>query len=71
MDNEQHFSLAVQKVPTSPVDHEMALLAIKQDILIFFKEVVGYNLNIWDFYLTDISKAKEKTEEILARDLNF
>jgi Na+/phosphate symporter len=54
-DDEKNFTLAVQRVQ-SFVDPEMALLAVKQDLLVYFKEVIGYNLNIRDFYLTDVQE---------------
>jgi phosphate:Na+ symporter len=70
-DDQQHFSLAVQKVQLPLPDMEVALLAVKQDLFLYFKEVIGYNLNIRDFYLTDISQAKEDMETIFQRDMNF
>jgi hypothetical protein len=70
-DDEKHFTLAVQRIPTSPMDVELAILAVKQDLLVYFKEVVSYNLNIWDFYVTDVTQSKEEVEKIFQRDMNF
>jgi hypothetical protein len=70
-DDEQHFSLAVQKMQFSSLDPELALLAVKQDLLVYIKEVIGYNLHIWDFYLTDVTQEKCDVEKVLQRDTNF
>lgn len=68
-DKQNNFALAVQKID-HPVDMEVAILAIKQDLLVYFKEVVGYNLNIWDFYLTDVTEEVD-IKKLLLRNLNF
>jgi Na+/phosphate symporter len=68
-DKANAFSFAVQKID-KPVDMEVAILAIKQDLLVYFKEVISYNLNIWDFYLTDVTEEVD-VKKLLLRNLNF
>jgi hypothetical protein len=53
------------------IDPELALLAIKQDLLVYFKRIISYNLNIWDFYLTDISQGQEDMEKLFKREVNL
>jgi len=69
-DRQDIFTLATQKIE-HPVDMEVALLAVKQDLLVYFKKVVGYNLNIWDFYLADVNPEETDIKKMLLRNLNF
>jgi phosphate:Na+ symporter len=69
-DSQQDFPLAIQKLQTLPIDTELAILALKQDLLVYFKETISYNLNIWDFYLTDITQESD-IENLLKRGEYF
>jgi phosphate:Na+ symporter len=71
IDDGLQFSLAIQKIQILPLDVELTLLAVKQDLLLYFKEVIGYNLNIRDFYLTDVSQSQENVENLFQREMNF
>jgi phosphate:Na+ symporter len=70
-DDKQQFPLAIQKIQLLSPDMELALLAVKQDLLLYFKAVIGYNLHIRDFYLTDISQSQDNVEQLFQRDMNF
>ncbi|MDR2541140.1 MAG: hypothetical protein LBD11_05165 [Candidatus Peribacteria bacterium] len=63
--------MAIQRIPMLAIDPELALLAIKQDLLVYFKRIISYNLNIWDFYLTDISQGQEDMEKLFKREVNL
>jgi Na+/phosphate symporter len=69
-DSQQDFPLAIQKLQSSPIDTELAILALKQDVLVYFRETISYNLNIWDFYLTDITQ-EQNIEHLLQRGEYF
>ncbi|MDR0650293.1 MAG: hypothetical protein LBG59_02560 [Candidatus Peribacteria bacterium] len=69
-DTQQDFPLSIQKLQTLPVDTELAILALKQDLLVYFKETISYNLHIWDFYLTDITQESD-IENLLQRGEYF
>lgn len=69
--SEDTISLAIQKIQVDTVAFEVALLAFKQDLLYYFKECVTYNLNTWDFYLTDLSASSETQEKIFNRNVDF
>jgi phosphate:Na+ symporter len=70
-DKKDNFTLAIQRIPPSPLDTEVAILAIKQDVLVYFKQVISYNLNVWDFYLTDITQEQSDIEYLTQRGANF
>jgi phosphate:Na+ symporter len=70
-DRPAKFTLAIQKIQTTPIDPELAILAVKQDLLVYCKEVISYNLNIRDFYLTDITQQQGDIEKIMKRELYF
>jgi Na+/phosphate symporter len=70
-EDEAELTLAIQKIPTESVDPELVLLAIKQDLLVYFKKIISYNLNIWDFYLTDISQGQADMEKLFKREVNL
>ncbi|MBQ7073651.1 hypothetical protein IJM86_01005 [bacterium] len=57
----EHLKLAIQKIE-QPLDTELSILALKQDILLYLKMIIKYNLNIWDFYFTDVKNKDEKSE---------
>ena len=69
-DQEQEKKLSIEKLEP-PIDQEVAFLAIKQDILFYLKNIINYNLNIWDFYLADIKKEEKSDQELLAEDFDF
>lgn len=69
-DSQQNFPLAIQKLQTLPIDTELAILALKQDMLVYFKETISYNLHIWDFYLTDVTQESD-VEHLLQRGEYF
>ena len=63
--------LAIQRIE-QPLDTELSILALKQDILLYLKMIIKYNLNIRDFYLTDIKNKEEKAEqELLLKSGDF
>lgn len=63
--------LAIQRIE-QPLDTELSILALKQDILLYLKMIIKYNLNIRDFYLTDIKNKEEKAEqELLLKNGDF
>ena len=53
------------------LDFELALLAMKQDLLVYFKKVVSYNLHIWDFRLTDVTQVRTELALVLERGQDF
>jgi len=69
-DQEQEKKLSIEKLEP-PIDQEVAFLAIKQDIFFYLKNIINYNLNIWDFYLADIKKEEKSDQELLAEDFDF
>ena len=69
--DEQNFALAVQRVLFPSFDFELALLALKQDLLVYLKKVISYNLHIWDFCLTDLKQQQTDLELILKQGKDF
>ena len=49
-DSKENIQLAVQKIfNVNDLDPTVALLAVKQDMLLLFWNAIKYNLNVWDF----------------------
>ena len=49
-DSKEEIQLAVQKIfNVNDLDPTVALLAVKQDMLLLFWNAIKYNLNVWDF----------------------
>ena len=70
-DSKEEIQLAVQKIfNVDELDPTVALLAVKQDMLLLFRNAIKYNLNVWDFSPMTINKW-ESTEEDLANTLTF
>ena len=70
-DSKEEIQLAVQKIfNVDELDPTVALLAVKQDMLLLFRNAIKYNLNVWDFSPMTINKW-ESTEEDLANTLAF
>ena len=69
--DEQNFSLAIQKIQFPSFDPELALLAMKKDLLIYFKKVVSYNLHIWDFSSEDVMHSKTELALVLQQERDF
>lgn len=70
-DSSEEIQLAVQKIfNVNELDPTVALLAVKQDMLLLFWNAIKYNLNVWDFSPMSI-KAGESTEENIANTLTF
>lgn len=70
-DSKEEVQLAVQKIfNVDELDPTVALLAVKQDMLLLFRNAIKYNLNVWDFSPMTINKW-ESTEEDLANTLTF
>ena len=70
-DSNEEIQLAVQKIlNVDELDPTVALLAVKQDMLLLFRNAIKYNLNVWDFSPMTINKW-ESTEEDLANTLTF
>ena len=70
-DSGEEIQLAVQKIfNVNELDPTVALLAVKQDMLLLFWNAIKYNLNVWDFSPMSI-KAGESTEENIANTLTF
>ena len=70
-DSKEEIQLAVQKIfNVDELDPTVALLAVKQDMLLLFWNAIKYNLNVWDFSPMTINKW-ESTEEDLANTLTF
>ena len=55
-DKQQLFTLAIHQIDHTNIDIEMGIIAIKQDLLIFTKEVIEHNLNIRDLKITKDKK---------------
>ena len=70
-ETKQTIHLAVQKIfNVENLDPSVALLAVKQDMLLLFWNAIKYNLNVWDFSPIWINNW-ETTEENLASTLSF
>lgn len=70
-DSGQEIKLAVQKIfNVEELDPTVAQWAVKQDMLLLFRNAIKYNLNVWDFSPVTISKW-ESTEEDIANTLAF
>ena len=70
-DSKEEVQLAIQKIfNVNDLDPTVALLAVKQDMLLLFWNAIKYNLNVWDFSPMTINKW-ESTEEDLADTLTF
>lgn len=70
-DSKEEIHLAVQKIfNVNDLDPTVALLAVKQDMLLLFWNAIKYNLNVWDFSPVTINKW-ESTEEDVANTLTF
>ena len=70
-DSKEEIHLAVQKIfNVNDLDPTVALLAVKQDMLLLFWNAIKYNLNVWDFSPVSINKW-ESTEEDVANTLTF
>ena len=70
-DSKEEIQLAVQKIfNVNELDPTVALLAVKQDMLLLFRNAIKYNLNVWDFSPMTINKW-ESIEEDLANTLAF
>ncbi len=63
-DKHQRFTLAIHQLDQTHIDIEMGIIAIKQDLLIFTKEVIEHNLSIWDLKIT-------KKREIIDAEKSF
>ena len=56
-DSKEEIQLAVQKIfNVDELDPTVALLAVKQDMLLLFRNAIKYNLNVWDFSPMTINK---------------
>jgi len=56
-DSKEEIQLAVQKIfNVEELDPTIALLAVKQDMLLLFRNAIKYNLNVWDFSPITINK---------------
>ena len=56
-DSKEEIQLAVQKIfNVNELDPTVALLAVKQDMLLLFRNAIKYNLNVWDFSPMTINK---------------
>ena len=56
-DSNEEIQLAVQKIlNVDELDPTVALLAVKQDMLLLFRNAIKYNLNVWDFSPMTINK---------------
>ena len=70
-DSWQEIQLAVQKIfHVEDLDPTVAILAVKQDMLLLFWNAIKYNLNVWDFSPMTIN-TWTSTEEELANTLTF
>ena len=69
-DKEQGFMLSIEKIE-QPIDEDIAFIAIKQDILFYLKKIINYNLNIWDFYITEVKKKEKSDQELLSESLDL
>ena len=49
-DSKNEIQLAIQKIfNVENLDPTVAQLAVKQDMLVLFRNAIKYNLNVWDF----------------------
>lgn len=56
-DSKEEVQLAIQKIfNVNDLDPTVALLAVKQDMLLLFWNAIKYNLNVWDFSPMTINK---------------
>ena len=70
-DSEDEIQLAVQKIlNVDDLDPTVALLAVKQDMLLLFWHAIKYDLNVWDFSPMTII-AWESTEDDIVNTLTF
>lgn len=63
-DKHQRFTLAIHQLDQTHIDIEMGVIAIKQDLLIFTKEVIEHNLSIRDLKIT-------KKREVIDAEKSF
>ena len=70
-DSNEEIQLAVQKIfNVNELDPVVAILAVKQDMLLLFWNAIKYNLNVRDFSPMTIS-VWESTEDDIANTLTF
>ena len=70
-DSKNEIQLAIQKIfNVENLDPTVAQLAVKQDMLVLFRNAIKYNLNVWDFSPVWINPW-ETIEEELATTLSF
>ena len=70
-DSKQTIKLAVQKIfNVEDLDPTIAQLAVKQDMLLLFRNAIKYNLNVRDFSPVTIN-TWESVEEEIANTLTF